>query len=145
MCIHELGHIVSAWFSQGAVEKVVLVPWKFSQTVITGSNNPLMDVWAGPALGVLIPVVIWVSLKKFKKENFYIGVFTGFCLLANGLYIGVGWIDKVGDTGDILNHNGSVASMVAFGLICSIYGFYIWHKCLEGSKANKDQGLKAEV
>jgi hypothetical protein len=133
MIFHELGHIISAQINQGSVDQVILVPWKFSQTVISGSKSPLMDIWSGPLCGVLFPLILWRLAIK-SKMSFHLGIFAGFCLLANGLYIGLGWVDGVGDTGDILGHGGNVASMVLFGLLSSISGFYIWHKTLEQKK-----------
>ena len=131
MCIHELGHCISAKINRGSIESVTLVPWRFSQTVIRDSRNPLMDAWMGPVIGVILPLLIWLICKKHPKMDFYSTLFAGFCLLANGLYIGIGWIDKIGDCGDILKHQGNTPSMLFFGILTVIPGFLLWHRALE--------------
>ena len=131
MCTHEFGHIISAKLNGGQVEEVILVPWRFSQTVISGSTDSLMDVWAGPFIGVLVPCLLCLTLKIIRKSNFYTTTFCGFCLLANGLYLGVGWIDKVGDCKDILANGGNVTSMIIFGLCACASGLLFWHWALE--------------
>lgn len=52
----------------------------------------------------------------------------GFCLLANGVYLGLGWIDRIGDAGDILREGGAVWQMVLFGVVASALGLLVWHK-----------------
>lgn len=134
MCLHELGHILSAQFTGGRIQEIILVPWKFSQTVIRHSHHPLIDAWAGPLLGVTLPLFAYSLHKKFKRENDFLSILTGFCLMANGLYIGLGWIDKVGHAGDIITHNFSIISMILFGIISSTTGLFIWHQPLEQAK-----------
>lgn len=134
MCVHELGHILSAKINHGTIEEVKLIPWEFSHTIINNSHHPLMDVWAGPIVGCFLPLVIWLLTRNKNTIRFYTGSFAGFCFLANGLYIGLGWIDKVGDTGDIIRNNGNIASMVIFGFIACVSAFMMWHHTLEADK-----------
>jgi hypothetical protein len=44
-------------------------------------------------------------------------LFAGFCLLANGVYLGAGWIDGIGDAGDILAEGGALWTLLLFGTV----------------------------
>jgi hypothetical protein len=55
-------------------------------------------------------------------------LFAGFCLIANGVYLGVGWIDNAGDAGDLLRRGTPVWVLVGFGLLASGGGLYLWHR-----------------
>ena len=53
---------------------------------------------------------------------------SGFCLLANGLYIGVGSFDRVGDCGEMLKHGSAAWQLWLFGATTTPLGFCLWHK-----------------
>jgi hypothetical protein len=53
--------------------------------------------------------------------------FAGFCLIANGAYLGVGSFDGVGDAGDLLRHGAPVWQLWVFGLMCVPTGLWLWH------------------
>ena len=103
-------------------------------TLFPDSKYPLIDAWAGAIIGVIVPLLIFLILKKLNRQNYFISIFTGFCFLANGVYLGFAWVDKVGDTGEILRHGGNVISMILFGLITTSTGLFIWHQTLENEK-----------
>jgi hypothetical protein len=52
---------------------------------------------------------------------------TGFCLIANGVYIGVGSFEGVGDAGDLLRHGSRVWQLWAFGVVTVPLGLFLWH------------------
>ena len=54
-------------------------------------------------------------------------LFAGFCLVANGAYIGVGWSLEAGDAADLLRMGTPVWLMIAFGLTASAGGLWLWH------------------
>ncbi len=56
--VHELGHIVVALATGGTIEKVVLHPLAISRTDTSGSSHPLLVIWAGPAVGVVVPLAL---------------------------------------------------------------------------------------
>ena len=109
MATHELGHVVGAMVSGGQVERVVLHPLTISRTDVKPNPNPLLVVWAGPLLGCMLPLVIGLAVpKRFGVVRNTALFFAGFCLLANGVYIGFGAFDSVGDCGEMLaafHHN----------------------------------------
>jgi hypothetical protein len=56
--VHELGHVAGAWLTGGRVEKVVLHPLTISRTDLAHNPAPLLVVWAGPTVGVLLPLAL---------------------------------------------------------------------------------------
>ncbi len=58
---------------------------------------------------------------------FVLRFFAGFCLLANGLYIGVGSFDRVGDCGEILRYGSAAWQLWLFGLATAPVGSWLWH------------------
>ncbi len=129
MAVHELGHVVGAMITGGSVERVVLYPLDISRTDVSPNPHPLVVVWAGPVIGCLIPLfflaaagqqnVVWLKVVQF---------FAGFCLIANGAYISVGAIDRVGDCGEMLRTGTPLWILFAFGAITIPMGFYLWHR-----------------
>src|SRR5262245_57967645 len=92
--VHELGHVAGAWVTGGRVERVVLHPLTISRTDLADNPRPLFVVWAGPVVGVVLPVLLWLLAGVARLPGaFVLRFFAGFCLLANGLYIGVGSFD----------------------------------------------------
>jgi hypothetical protein len=87
--VHELGHVIGAWWTGGVVAKVVLRPWTFSRTELTSNPEPALVAWAGPMIGALAPLVSWLVAKIGHCPGAYLlRFFAGFCLIANGAYLG---------------------------------------------------------
>jgi hypothetical protein len=126
--IHELGHMIGAWVSQGSIERVVLHPLTISRTDLRHNPHPLLVVWAGPILGCVFPLLFWQVACWWKwSSSFLLRFFAGFCLLANGLYIGVGSFDRVGDCGEMLRHGSSLWELWLFGALTAPTGLWLWH------------------
>ena len=129
MAFHELGHVLGAFISGGTVERVVLSPLTISRTDVTPNPHPLIVVWLGPIFGCVFPLVaaalVPIRLTFARSTAMF---FAGFCLLANGAYIAVGSIDKVGDCGEMLKHGSPIWTLVLFGGVTIPAGFYIWHR-----------------
>ncbi len=114
--VHESGHVLGARMTGGTVARVVLHPLTISRTDLAQNPSPLVVVWAGPLLGVLGPLLAWcIAAATRLRGAFVLRFFAGFCLLANGLYIGVGSFDRVGDCGEMLRHGSGVWQLWLFG------------------------------
>jgi hypothetical protein len=128
--VHELGHVLGAWLSGGVVQGVVLAPLTISRTDVSPNPHPLFVAWAGPIVGVILPLAVAVFVRRAGRvPRGMAQFFAGFCLIANGLYIGVGSFDAVGDAGDMLRHGSPQWLLILFGGTCSILGLWMWH-CL---------------
>jgi hypothetical protein len=126
--VHELGHCIGAWATGGSVEKVVLHPLAISRTDIAPNPHPLVVVWAGPVAGSLLPLAVWGSLLVSRVQLTWLTqFFAGFCLLSNGLYIGVGSLGGVGDAGDMLRLGSPIWLLWLFGLATAPWGLMLWN------------------
>jgi hypothetical protein len=129
MAVHELGHMLHAWLSGGQVIDVRLPLWGFSQTIVHPNPRERFVVWGGPVWGVLIPLLACGAFRIPRGATpDVLKFFTGFCLIANGAYIGLGWTKRAGDAADLRRLGVSPALMILFGLICMTGGFYLWHR-----------------
>lgn len=128
MAVHELGHVAAALATGGTVVRVVLRPLAFSRTDLGRNPHPLLAAWGGGSLGVLVPLLVFAAVERLGwRTSFLWRFFAGFCLIANGAYLGVGSWDGVGDAGDVLRAGAPRWSLAAFGLATVAAGFYLWH------------------
>jgi hypothetical protein len=127
MLVHELGHVVGAWMTGGRVERVVWHPLALSRTDVSPNPTPLVVASAVPAMGIMLPLLASLALRRTQLRP-YAAFFAGFCLIANGVYLGVGWIDRVGDAGELLRLGAPRWSLIAFGVLATAAGLGIWHR-----------------
>lgn len=129
MATHELGHVVGAMISGGKIERVVVHPLTISRTDVSPNPTPLMVVWMGPIVGCMLPLMLGAFVPKqlvaFRNVAMF---FAGFCLLANGAYIAIGSVDRVGDCGEMLKHGSPQWILVAFGVLAISAGMFVWHR-----------------
>ena len=126
---HELGHVGGARLTGGRVARVVLHPLTISRTDVAENPSPLTVAWSGPVVGVAVPLVVWlVSATVRLPGSFVFRFFAGFCLLANGLYIGLGSWDRVGDCREMLAHGSQLWQLWLFGALTAPLGLWLWHR-----------------
>jgi len=125
--VHESGHVLGAWVTGGRVERVVLHPLTISRTDLAENPQPLVVVWAGPVVGAVLPLVMWGIVAGLRfRVAFLFRFFAGFCLLANGLYIGLGTFAGVGDCGEMLHHGSQLWQLWLFGACTAPLGLALW-------------------
>jgi hypothetical protein len=152
MGLHEFGHVLHAWLSGGHVSSVHFGLFEFSETELSSDPHLQFVAWGGPIWGCLIPLIVYglvVKLRVLRLERLCC-FFAGFCLIANGGYIGIGWIDGVGDAGTLLRHGASPWALALSGLAAMAGGLYLWHRLGPGFglapaplSAGKDEHDKA--
>jgi hypothetical protein len=126
--VHESGHAGAAWLTGGEVKRVVLHPATISRTDLTSNPYPVVAAWAGPVWGAVAPIVMWLAAAAMRTSGaFLLRFFAGFCLVANGLYLGVGSFSRAGDCDDLLNHGAKIWQLWLFGLITVPVGICLWH------------------
>jgi hypothetical protein len=125
--VHEFGHVLGGWLTGGKVARVVLHPLTISQTDWIHNPNPLVEVWAGPILGVLLPLAGW-GLVRGRRGAYLVRFFAGFCCIANGAYIAGGSLDRLGDAGDLLRFGSPIWLLWLFGLVTIPLGLWLWHR-----------------
>ena len=107
--------------------KVVLHPLAISWTHV--EPNTQFIVWGGPIWGCVLPFAAWVIAARFQSSiEYMLRFFTGFCLIANGIYLGVGFWDPVGDAVELLNHDTPGWVLFLFGAMTIPAGLRLWHR-----------------
>src|ERR1700761_899836 len=86
--VHELSHFLAALATGGKIVTVVLYPTTISRTEVFPNPHPLIEVWAGPVLGSVFPLLAFVLAVLLRSPGRYLyRFFAGFCLVANGGYL----------------------------------------------------------
>jgi hypothetical protein len=129
MVVHECGHVTGALVTGGKVKHVALPLIGFSRTDVSVNPRPLIVVWAGPVLGSIVPLLAWAAMALLKLQSAYLmRFFAGYCLIANGAYIGAGSFDQVGDTYVMLLFGSRMWQLWLFGAMAFSAGLFLWHR-----------------
>lgn len=129
MIFHEGGHVLHAWLSGGSVLRVVLNPLSFSRTDLLSNPHPLFVAWGGATWGVVIPLTLYLAVRLCNTRSaFVFRLVAGFCLIANGAYLGVGSLVLVGDAADLMRSGAPRWTLLLFGLMTIPAGLALWHR-----------------
>jgi len=111
---HELGHIIGGWCCGGRLTDADLVPWHLPYSFFDPDPYPLITLWSGPILGVIIPVLIAVVVRRD-----WMWLIACFCVLANGTYIATAWFvgDRELDTTKLLEHGAHPIAILAYSTL----------------------------
>lgn len=128
MVVHEFGHCLHLWASNGTVRRVILHPLVISRTDWGDNPRPLFVVWGGVVWGCLLPLLCWAVASACRWRFWYLArFFAGFCLIANGAYLLIGSFDRVGDTGEMLALGSPHWTLLACGAAAWAVGLLLWH------------------
>ena len=128
--VHESGHVLVARLTGAEVTKVALHPLIMSRTDVAENPHPLAEVWGGPIVGSLLPLLVFALAALFRLPGVYLlRFFAGFCLISNGVYIGIGHFLAEGADPWVMMENGSPRwLLVLFGAVAFPLGLYFWHR-----------------
>jgi hypothetical protein len=117
---HESGHVVGGWLCGGTLQEAKLWPWQLPYSAFDPDPRPLVTLWAGPVLGVLVPVVV-----AFMVRRPWMWFVADFCVLANGSYLAVAWVtgDRLLDTPKLLGHGAHPAAIAMFCVLTIGVGY----------------------
>ena len=126
--VHELGHVLGALASGGRIVKVVLHPFTISGTYVFPNPHPLFEVWAGSFMGAVLPLLVFLFAYGLRIPGLYLfRFFSGFCLIANGAYIGRGAFAGIADSTELLMYGAHRWQLFLFGVISLTLGLYLWN------------------
>jgi hypothetical protein len=129
MLVHECGHVLGGLATGGTVRRVVWHPAVISRTDVWPNPRPLIEIWAGPIFGSTLPVLVAGAASLLRLRVAYLlWVVAGFCLIANGAYIGIGAVRPLGDAEELVAHGMPRWSMATFGSLAVGSGFWIWDR-----------------
>lgn len=108
---HEGGHIFGGLAGGGTLVDYDLAPWRMPYSFFAPDPYPLVTLWAGPLLGVLVPIMVAGIARKP-----WLWFIADFCLLANGIYLALAWLsgDRLLDTPRLLNAGADPATLLVF-------------------------------
>ena len=97
-----------------------LLPWHLPYSFFEPDPYPLVTLWGGPILGVMIPVAM-----AFVIRTKWIWFVAYFCMLANGSYIATAWVsgDRFLDTPKMLEHGAHPISIAVYCLLTIGFGY----------------------
>ena len=106
--------MVGGWIGGATLTDFEIAPWRLPYSLHNPDPYPLLTLWAGPILGVLIP-----GLIAFLFRHQWLVFIADFCMLANGVYLALAWIvdDRFLDTPRLLQ---SGASPVTIAVYCAL-------------------------
>ena len=109
--VHEMGHIVCGWAGGGTLQEADVAPWGLPHSSFDPDFRPLLTLWGGPILGVLVPLAVAASVRRG-----WAWFIASFCLLANGSYLATAWIsgERYLDTPRLLAHGAHPATIVVY-------------------------------
>lgn len=127
--VHESGHVLGARLTGGGVAKVVLHPLAISRTDVSPNPQPVIEVWAGPVCGAIAPVLAWRLSLPCSRGGLvgWLRFFAGFCLIANGCYLGYGVIEPIGDAEELVRLGTPLWALGLFALLAVPSGLRLWH------------------
>jgi hypothetical protein len=126
MCFtHEAGHIVGGWLGGGTLTAASLWPWTLPWSIFEPDPYPLVTLWSGPLLGVVVPLVFAVVVRHMA-----VWFIADFCLLANGTYLFAAWIsgDRHLDTPRLLTAGAHPISLVVYCAVTIGVGYWWFRK-----------------
>jgi hypothetical protein len=126
---HELGHLFGGWMSGGVLKDYELRPWRLPYSIFDPDPHPLVTLWCGPILGVLLPVCSALMLRR--RWAWFIA---DFCVLANGLYLAGAWLsgEPFLDTTQLLTKGAFPASIVVYCALTIGIGYWRFRRdCME--------------
>lgn len=117
---HELGHILAGWSCGGTLRSADLRPWHLPYSIFDPDPHPLVTLWGGPALGVVLPLGVALLVRRP-----WIWFIAYFCLLANGAYLAAAWVsgDRYLDTPQLLRHGAHPAIVAMYCLLAIGFGY----------------------
>jgi hypothetical protein len=117
---HEMGHIIGGTCCGGTLQSADLMPWRLPYSIFEPDPFPLVTLWAGLILGVLLPVAVAMIVNRD-----WMWFIANFCVLANGAYIAAAWLsgDRYLDTPKLLEHGASPISIAVYCVLTIGFGY----------------------
>lgn len=117
---HETGHMVGGWCCGGTLRSAELAPWRLPYSLFDPDPLPLVTLWCGPLLGVLVPL----CLARIVRRD-WMWFVAHFCILANGAYLALAWLegDRWLDTPQLLKHGAHPASIAIYCVLTIGFGY----------------------
>jgi hypothetical protein len=117
---HEMGHILGGSCCGGTLKSADLLPWHLPYSIFEPDPFPLVTLWAGLMIGVLIPVAIAIAVNRD-----WMWFIAHFCVLSNGVYVATAWVsgERYLDTPKLLEHGANPITIAVYCLLTIGFGY----------------------
>ena len=126
---HELGHVVGAIVQGARPIKLNLLPWQIPSSLFQGESQRWLTLWAGPLIGCAFPASIaWIT------QNHQARFVAAFCLLANGIYLLIGYFsgDAFLDSTLMVRADTPILLLLAVAAVMTVVGYVVFRRsCVE--------------
>ncbi len=118
---HECGHIIGGWLGGATLIEADLLPWHLPHSLYQPDPIPLLTLWSGPIIGVILPA-IFALVFRWNWTWFV----ANFCTLANGCYIATAWTsgDRFLDTPRLLDAGAWPVSILLYCAVTIGFGYF---------------------
>ncbi len=128
MALHELGHVTHLLLTGGTVQYVVLHPLAISYTHPGKNPHPLVVAWGGAIWGCALPLAVLAIARAVARPFAYLAaLFAGFCLIANGAYLGADAFLRGGDGRELVGAGSPPWLLAMVGLAAVAGGLWLWN------------------
>lgn len=117
---HEAGHLIGGWAGGGMLQHADLRPWALPHSRFDPDPSPLVTLWAGPVLGVVMPLAAAATIRR--RWSWFIAK---FCLLANGMHIALGLASDGAylDAHRLLAEGAALPQLIIYALLTIGFGY----------------------
>lgn len=117
---HETGHVVAGWACGGTLRQADLTPWHLPHSHFEPDPYPLVTLWGGPILGVVVPLILALLVRRG-----WMWFIAWFCVLANGAYLALAWVsgERYLDTTKLLERGAHPATIVVYCGLTILTGY----------------------
>ena len=126
---HECGHIIGGWQGGATRIEAALLPWHLPHSLYEPDPNPLLTLWCGPVIGVIVPTICAIVFR-----HTWTWFVANFCLLANGSFLATAWIsgDRFLDTPRLLDAGAWPLSILFYCGVTIGFGYFGFRRnCIE--------------
>jgi hypothetical protein len=110
------------------VQYVVLHPLAISYTHPGENPHPLVVAWGGAIWGCALPLAMLAIVRVVARPFAYLATFfAGFCLIANGAYLGADALLRGGDGRELVGAGSPPWLLVMVGLAAVAGGLWLWN------------------
>lgn len=104
----------------GSLMNADLLPWHLPYSMFKPDPNPLVTLWCGPILGVVVPCGL-----AFLVRRDCMWFIAHFCVLANGAYLATAWVsgDQYLDTPKLLEHGAHPITIAIYCVLTIGVGY----------------------
>src|SRR5262245_34806176 len=122
---HEMGHVVSGLACGATLKSADLRPWHLPYSIFDPDPLPLVTLWGGPILGVLVPLGF---ARLLQRE--WMWFIANFCIVANGAYIATAWFagESYLDTTKLLDHGAHPITIAVYCLLTIGFGYVAFRR-----------------